>query len=546
MYNLGRAANECILGISSGPSQIMTGSVAGDLVVDLIDSTKTIRFGSTTGAWGTVNTSGFNGPLTGNVTGNCTGSSSSFTGSLSGVVTGTQAATTIIANAITNTMLATINTAGKVLNVATTATANNTASAIIARDTNGRFIATGITLNSNTAISINTGNNSSGAINILTGNNSYYVSMQMGRVNPEVYMALVAANDQFALGSLPGDLVIGNISGSHTFFTVAGVGTPSLTLLTNGTASTSSSTGTAVIIGGLGVGGNIYSSGTLGGLNSTLTAGTASTSPTTGTLVVTGGVGVSGAINSSGAIASQSLAVNAGGSSTTGTLSLLSGATNAYTSLTIGKTAAELELAVPWSSGQFMSDSIPGDVVIRSDNGGTPRILMGVGTAHSSVAVSSSVNTSTSPTTGSMVVTGGVGITGNLNVSGTINGTIPATYISGALHYDAATTEYQSTSYVTLVSLTAPAAHTYLFGWTATGNGGTASQRCALIAGVFVGASNVKLFTAVMVGTELRSYTDTGSLSATAGQVITLQTKVDSAASSPYTASVSFWMIPIA
>lgn len=60
--------------------------------------------------------------------------------SLTGVVTATgpgAAATSIAANAITNTMLATISTAGKVSNSATTATSANTASAIVARDSVG-------------------------------------------------------------------------------------------------------------------------------------------------------------------------------------------------------------------------------------------------------------------------------------------------------------------------------------------------------------------------------------------------------------------------
>jgi hypothetical protein len=56
------------------------------------------------------------------------------------------------------------------------------------------------------------------------------------------------------------------------------------------TASTSTSTGTLVVTGGVGVGGNIH----VGGTVNRLTGNTASTSTSTGTLVVTGGVGIGG------------------------------------------------------------------------------------------------------------------------------------------------------------------------------------------------------------------------------------------------------------
>ena len=97
------------------------------------------------------------GTITADLIGNAS-SCTDFSGNLSGDVTGTQGATVIASGIITNakiaadaaivdTKLATISTAGKVSNSATTATASNTASAIVARDSNGNFTAGTITAN---------------------------------------------------------------------------------------------------------------------------------------------------------------------------------------------------------------------------------------------------------------------------------------------------------------------------------------------------------------------------------------------------------------
>jgi len=120
--------------------------------------------------------------LSGNVTGNVSGSAASFTGSLSGEVTGTQSATVVaddvidnanikstaaiaysklnlsssIVNAdisnsagIVDTKLATISTAGKVANSATTATSSAANSTIVARDAAGATNLTGLGVSGN-------------------------------------------------------------------------------------------------------------------------------------------------------------------------------------------------------------------------------------------------------------------------------------------------------------------------------------------------------------------------------------------------------------
>ncbi len=88
-----------------------------------------------------------------NVSGDVTGTAQSFDGSANITIPTAITAGSIVnadinaAAAISDTKLATISTAGKVSNSATTATNANTANAIVARDTNGNFSATQITAN---------------------------------------------------------------------------------------------------------------------------------------------------------------------------------------------------------------------------------------------------------------------------------------------------------------------------------------------------------------------------------------------------------------
>jgi hypothetical protein len=80
-----------------------------------------------------------------------------LTGSYTGITgVGTLTAGTWNATAITDTYLATISTAGKVSNSATTATSANTASAIVARDASGNFSAGDITASAVQATTVTT------------------------------------------------------------------------------------------------------------------------------------------------------------------------------------------------------------------------------------------------------------------------------------------------------------------------------------------------------------------------------------------------------
>jgi hypothetical protein len=153
---------------------------------------QTIDTANNTFQYADVQANTFYGALSGNATtattletartiaisGDVTGTATSFNGSANITISAGITANTIIdadintAAAITDTKLATISTAGKVSNSATTATNLNTASAIVARDASGNFSAGTITAalsgNATTATTLATGRTIS-----LTGDVTY-------------------------------------------------------------------------------------------------------------------------------------------------------------------------------------------------------------------------------------------------------------------------------------------------------------------------------------------------------------------------------------
>jgi hypothetical protein len=146
------------------PGSIGTSALADGAVTDAkvasgaaIAGTKiSPDFGSQT----VVTTGGFTGNLIGNVTGTASAIADNTVTSAK-IVNGSIVDADISSSAsIAGTKLATIATAGKVSNSATTATSANTASAIVARDASGNFTAGTITAaltgNASTATALNT------------------------------------------------------------------------------------------------------------------------------------------------------------------------------------------------------------------------------------------------------------------------------------------------------------------------------------------------------------------------------------------------------
>jgi hypothetical protein len=270
---------------------------------------------------------------------------------------------------------------------------------------------------------------------------------------------------------------IGNITPSTGAFTTLTAN--AAVTFTQNTASTSTTTGTLVVTGGAGVSGAIYagsiqntpigsttrSSGAFTTLTAnaavTFTQNTASTSTTTGTLVVTGGVGVSENIHIGGAL------VKTVTGTTTAELIRGNMADSDQFRILIGGTAsnagyAEIATAddgtepiyVRQYTGVFTTlqrtltlldgsgnTSIPGSLSVTSTLtvtggiqntpiGNTTRNTGAFTTLTANAAVTFTQNTaSTSTTTGTLVVTGGVGVSGNIYTGGTIALTANSTRI---------------------------------------------------------------------------------------------------------------------
>jgi hypothetical protein len=122
------------------------------------------------------------------------------------------------AAAIVDTKLATISTAGKVANSATTATSANTASAIVARDGSGNFSAGTITANlSGNATTATTATNFSGSLNgDVTGTQgATVVSLVDGQTASNVAAATILANAATSANT-PSTIVRRNASGNFS------------------------------------------------------------------------------------------------------------------------------------------------------------------------------------------------------------------------------------------------------------------------------------------------------------------------------------------
>ena len=142
--------------------------------------------------------------------------------------------------------------------------------------------------------------------------------------------------------------------------------------MTAGTASTSTGTGTLVVTGGIGVSGAIYSA------SQVLTGGTASTSTGTGALVVTGGVGVSGAVNS-GSLGTGAVAASGAVTMTQGTASTSTGSGTLVVTGGVGASgtiyATQTNIGnIQVASNTISSTNTNGDIVLSPNGSGVVRI----------------------------------------------------------------------------------------------------------------------------------------------------------------------------
>jgi hypothetical protein len=213
---------------------------------------------------------------------------------------------------------------------------------------------------------------------------------------------------------------------------------------TQGVASTSTTTGTLIVTGGVGISGEINSGGIV-----KFTSNTASTGTTSGTLIVTGGMGVSGDIFA-GAITSSTLEATsntAATSTTSGALKVAGGAGIVgalYVGGNISNTGVNSVITLtPSGSGSItLSPSGTGSVTIGPAAAGTiNNMSIGASTrstgAFTTLAANSSVTftagtVSNSTSTGTLVVTGGVGVSGAVNIGGALSAGGQATFTQNA------------------------------------------------------------------------------------------------------------------
>jgi hypothetical protein len=187
------------------------------------------------------------------------------------------------AAAIVDTKLATISTALKVSNSATTATSANTASAIVARDASGNFTAGTITANL-------TGN-VSGSSGSTTGNAATATALQTARaINGVNFDGTAAITVAAAAGTLTGATLASNVTASS----LTSVGTLGSLTVTNPitgsvTGSSGSTTGNAATATALATGRTIaitgdiaYTSPSFDGTGNVTAAGTLATVATPG------------------------------------------------------------------------------------------------------------------------------------------------------------------------------------------------------------------------------------------------------------------------
>jgi hypothetical protein len=263
----------------SGTVATSTTTPAISLTLGAITPTSVAASGSVTGS----NLSGTNTgdqtiTLTGDITGSGTGSFA--TAIASGVIVN---ADINASAAIDDTKLATISTASKVSNSATTATNANTASAIVARDASGNFSAGTISA----ALTGNVTGNVSGSSGSTTGNAATATALATGRTIE------ITGDLAYTSPSFDGT---GNVTAAGTLASVASAGTtggstaiPIVTI--NAKGLTTSITTAAVIAPAGTLSGNTLASGvtassltSLGTIaNLAVTAGTISGTPSAST-----------------------------------------------------------------------------------------------------------------------------------------------------------------------------------------------------------------------------------------------------------------------
>ena len=254
-----------------------------------------------------------------------------------------------------------------------------------------------------------------------------------GTVNPRDITAsrillakgnVVAASGTASTNTTTGALVVVGGAGISGAITAGGN-----VVAASGTASTDTSTGALVVVGGAGVSGAINTGSTITASGNIVAAsGTASTNTTTGALVVVGGVGVSGVITSGGNVVAAS--GTASTNTTTGAL-VVAGGVGVSGAINTGSTITASGNIVA-ASGTASTNTTTGALVVVGGVGVSGAINTGSTITASGNVVAAAGTTSVSTTTGALVVTGGVGVSGNLFLPASSTSIVPINFGVGA------------------------------------------------------------------------------------------------------------------
>ena len=210
-----------------------------------------------------------------------------------------------------------------------------------------------------------------------------------------------------------GNLILGNIS--SLFTTQPTIGLFGNLVLFSDYETTSATTGTLIVTGGISSSSNLYVAGSGWFGNVSINNTIPSTSTTSGALIIDGGVGIGGNIYSNGTVTASSINVLQSTSGNQYTLSLKGYGTGDQFTFTTSSLTGQNGLTSINSTGTTYAPLTltSSQITISTQNGGTSMVVASSGNVN---IVSTA--TSTSATTGALTVAGGIGVGGNIYVVG--------------------------------------------------------------------------------------------------------------------------------
>jgi hypothetical protein len=446
-------------GLSATTQAFATGTSGTDFVIsssgsthtfNIPDASATARGLITTGTQTISGTKTFSSTITGSITGNAGSASTATSSGTAGTANNAGSAGTSVtagtAGTATNagfagaaTTSTSAGTAGTATNAgsagtsvtagsATTATSAGTAGTATNAGSAGTSVTAGLATTATNAGSAGTSTNSANINIVLDTTSTIY---------------LTGSRSNASIGSTP-TYVLSGVSALGNTLSASGLN------VTGSTASTSTSTGSLTVTGGVGIGGSLWTSTTnfssisgVGHLNSTITSGVWS-----GTAIsaVNGGTGIASYTTGDILYASSSSTLARISSGTAGSVLTSSGtgSTPYWAAAALGS-GAGLTLNGLTSATQFFATSIAGAGFTIGSTGSTHTYYIGLAGFASTGLISGAAQTvfglktfasglaitsgtaSTNTTTGALTVAGGVGITGQLSVNTIALGTTGVT-----------------------------------------------------------------------------------------------------------------------